>query len=97
MSTTKKIQELFEPLMPTQMMKMWGGDGQERMENMVNEWEKWSQKGNAQAEEAVQESAKLMQATMEYSLELQKTMQAQAIEQSRKALEMFSGGDSDGE
>ncbi len=90
MSATKKMQEWLEPLMAAPMMKMWTGDGAGRMEGFVDEWEKWQKKGMKQAEEAVEESASLMQATMEYSLELQKAAQEQALENSRKALAMWS-------
>ncbi len=62
----------------------------ERLESFVDEVEKWQQRGAEQAEKAVDETARLMRSTVDYSLQLQSELSKQAIENTRKTLEMFS-------
>ena len=70
-------------------------DGAQRLESFVDEWEKWEERGADQAEKAVEETAHLMRATMDYSLQLQSEMRRQAIENTRKTLEMFGANTND--
>ena len=64
-------------------------DGAERLESFVDQWEQWEEKSADQAEKAVEETADLMRATMDYSLQLQSEFRKQALENTRKTLEMF--------
>lgn len=61
----------------------------ERLESFVDEWEKWEQRGADQAEKAVEQTAHLMRATLDYSLQLQSELRKQTIDNTRKTLEMF--------
>lgn len=64
----------------------------ERLEALVDEWEKWEERGADQAEKAVEETAHLMRAGIDYSLQLQSEFRKQALENTRKTLEMLDTG-----
>ncbi len=72
-------------------VSQWAGQGTERLEALVDQWEKWEERSADQAERAVEETAHLMRASFDYSLELQREFRQQAIENTRKTLAMMAG------
>ena len=91
MSESTDQKNPFAQFMPQNLFTLWGDQGTKRMEALVEEWEKWESRGAEQAEKAVEESASLMKSTFDYSLSLHAEFRKQAVENTKKALEMMGG------
>ncbi len=91
--TTDSADNPFTNFFPTKFFSAWTGDNAERVEAFVDQWEKWEEQSADQTEKAVEETAHLIRATLDYSLELQSEFRKQTLENMRKTLEMFSPDD----
>lgn len=63
---------------------------QARFEAVGEEWEKWEKRSADQAEHVVDEMARLMKSSVDYSLEMQREMRRQFMENTRKAFSLMS-------
>ncbi len=81
----------FNPFAVPDLFSQWTGDGGQRLQAAVDQWEKWDKKSVERTESAVEEMAHIMRSTIDYSLSLQSEMRQQAIDNSRKMLAMVSG------
>ena len=72
------------------LFTQWTSQSTEQLNAAVDQWEQFEQKSATRAEGAADEMTKLIRASFDYSLELNTKLQKQAIENTRKMLQMMA-------